>query len=134
MFVYRDDLAISIVMGRRHLEHYQEDWATNFADRTPRSGWIDFLYSGNLVYSDIMLPWTVVAADFRHSATPIRKSAAGITTSSDCFSTSAVAQDTTTMTTSLERAPCLPTRHGLGSETAGKEVYLHKGSQSLSTI
>ncbi|MGR3197758.1 MAG: hypothetical protein ACU0DH_15695 [Paracoccus sp. (in: a-proteobacteria)] len=53
MFVYRDDLAISIVMGRRHLEHYQEDWATNFADRTPRSGWIDFLYSGNLVYSDI---------------------------------------------------------------------------------
>lgn len=46
LLVLRTDLRISIALGLTHLENFQEDWATKFADRKASSSWVDFRYNG----------------------------------------------------------------------------------------
>ncbi|MGY4572576.1 hypothetical protein [Bradyrhizobium sp. USDA 3256] len=46
LLVLRTDLRISIALGLTHLEDFQEDWATKFADRKASSSWVDFRYNG----------------------------------------------------------------------------------------
>lgn len=49
----RKDLLVSVAWGLSHNDEFKEDWANNFPDPHATSSFIDFFYSGVLVYRDI---------------------------------------------------------------------------------
>ncbi|WP_193747397.1 hypothetical protein [Ruegeria sp. ANG-S4] len=51
LLVFRDDVRISVAMGRIEEEEFNEDWATGFSDKKATLRRADFLFSGSLIYS-----------------------------------------------------------------------------------
>ena len=49
----KSNLLISVASGMTHNDDFIEAWANKFADRKASSGFVDFFYSGALVYRDI---------------------------------------------------------------------------------
>lgn len=47
------DLLVSVALGLSHNDDFIEPWANKFADKKAMSGFVDFFYSGALIYRDI---------------------------------------------------------------------------------
>lgn len=62
------DLLVSVAWGLKHNDDFKEDWANNFPDNRAISGFVDFFYSGVLVFRDIY-----VSVDGGRCALPLPK-------------------------------------------------------------
>ena len=64
----KKDLLVSVAWGITHNENFQEDWANSFPDTYAKSSFVDFFYSGVLVFRDIY-----VSVDGGRCALPLPK-------------------------------------------------------------